>query len=84
MNSHIMDITNVVLLFVALALAGYMVVLFYLNSKVKTDQARLPEEYASLRTPVSLVGLAVGGIFLLMLLLFSVGVIFFRNEFLPR
>jgi len=84
MNSLIMDITNVVLLFFVLIVASYMAVLIYLNSKAKPNQTKLPEKHASLRTSVSLVSLAISGIFLLMLLLFSVGVIFFRDEFLPR
>jgi hypothetical protein len=83
-DGPVMDTTDMTILLFLLFVASYMTVLIYLNAKVKPNQSQLPEKYAFLKTSISFVGISIGGVFLLMLLLFAIGVIFFRDEFLPR
>ena len=79
-----MDDENAILLIFMLFVACYVAVLIYLNSKVKASGDMLPEKYALLKTFTSSIGLLISGGFLLMGMLFAIGVIFFRDEFLPR
>jgi len=68
-------------------LIGFMSLLLYLNSKVKLGkggQNELPNEYKTLRNMINVTGLGFYGFILLALLIFAIGVIFFRDSFLPK
>jgi hypothetical protein len=68
-------------------LIGYMSLLLYLNSKVKLGngkQYELPNNHRALRNTVTVAGFGFYGFILLALLIFAIGVIFFRDSFLPR
>jgi hypothetical protein len=75
------------LIFVLVILIGYMSLLLYLNSKVKLDkggQYELPSKHKALRNTITVTGLGFYGLILLALVVFAIGVIFFRDGFLPR
>jgi hypothetical protein len=68
-------------------LTGYMSLLLYLNSKVKLGngkQYELPNKHRVLRNTITVAGFGFYGFILLALLIFAIGVIFFRDSFLPR
>ena len=78
---------NFGLLIILLILIGYIGSVIYLNSKVKLGKDKhheLPTKQAPLRDVVNIAGLGCYGFLLLALLLFAIGVIFFRDSFLPR
>jgi hypothetical protein len=61
--------------------------LLYLNSKVKLGkdgQYELPDKQKTLRNTINVAGLGFYFYILLALLIFAIGVIFFRDSFLPR
>jgi hypothetical protein len=75
------------LILVLVILIGYMSLLLYLNSKVKLrngEQYELPNKHKALQNTIAVTGLGFIGFILLALLIFAVGVIFFRDSFLPR
>jgi hypothetical protein len=75
---------NTGLLIFIIILGTYIGGLIYLNSKVRSGDPPLPHKYGPLRTAVSYSGAAILGLFLLVLLIFTVGVLFFRDEFFLR
>lgn len=75
------------LIIVLVILIGYMSLLLYLNSKVKlgnSKQYELPNKHKVLRNTITVTGLGFYGFILLAMLIFAIGVIFFRDSFLPR
>jgi hypothetical protein len=75
------------LFIVLVILIGYMSLLFYLNSSVKLgkdEQYESPDKHKTLRSAINITGFGLYGFILLALLIFAVGVIFFRDSFLPR
>jgi hypothetical protein len=78
---------NIGLIIVLVILIGFMSLLLYLNSKVKLGkggQYELPDEQKTLRNTINVIGLGSYVYILLALLIFAIGVIFFRDSFLPR
>ncbi|MBS1786523.1 MAG: hypothetical protein JST85_02300 [Acidobacteria bacterium] len=70
-----------------LTLAAYIGALIYLNAKTgpnNNGDSGLPENQAALKNLVNGIGLGSYGLLLLAFLIFAIGVIFFRDEFLPR
>ena len=68
-------------------LIGFMSLLLYLNSKVKLGkggQNELLNEHKTLRNMINITGLGFYSFILLALLIFAIGVIFFRDSFLPK
>jgi hypothetical protein len=75
------------LILVSVILIGYMSLLLYLNSKVKLGngkQYELPNKHKALQDTIAVTGLGFIGFILPALLIFAVGIIFFRGSFLPR
>jgi len=75
------------LIIVLLILTGYVGSLIYLNSKAKlTGDKRhdLPAKIAPLKVAINAAGLSFYGFVLLAFLIVAIGVIFFRDSFLPR
>ena len=68
-------------------LIGFMSLLLYLNSKVRLgngEQYESPDKHKALQNAITVTGLGFIGFILLALLIFAIGVIFFRDSFLPR
>lgn len=61
-------------------LIGYISSLIYFNSKAKLGK----NEHKALRNTITVVGLGFYGFVLLGLLIVAIGVIFFRQDFLPQ
>jgi hypothetical protein len=78
---------NIGLIIVLVILIGFMSLLLYLNSKVKLGkggQYELPDKQKTLQNTINVTGLGFYVFVLLALLIFAIGVIFFRDSFLPR
>jgi hypothetical protein len=56
----------------------------HLNAKVKPRVNDIPKNFELMRVSVSITGIVIWGTILFMMLGFAVGIIFFREEFLPR
>ena len=75
------------LIIVLVILTGYLSLLLYLNSKVKLGkggQKELLNEHKTLRNMINITGLGFYSFILLALLIFAIGVNFFRDSFLPK
>jgi cell division protein FtsL len=90
-------IMNFWLISILLILSAYIFSLIYLNTKVRRNEKKpsdippveskedqIPDNLRPLKASISLMGGLVLGILILMMLSFAIGVIFFRDEFLPR
>jgi hypothetical protein len=90
-------IMNFWLISILLILSAYIFSLIYLNTKVRSNEKKpsdippveskedqIPDNLRPLKASISLMGGLVLGILILMMLGFAIGVIFFRDEFLPR
>jgi hypothetical protein len=78
---------NLGLIIVLVILIGLMSLLLYLNSKVKLGkggQYELHDKHKALRNTVAVTGLGFYSFILMALVIFAIGVIFFRDSFLPR
>lgn len=78
---------NLGLIIVLVVLIGFVALLLYLNSKVKLGEGGQYEssnDHKTLRNVINVTGLGFYAFILLALSLFAIGVIFFRDSFLPR